>query len=1082
MKFAQFAPKALLLVLTTVFLAATCLAQDTAPPPVVTAPVVVTVLQGKVVDRSTGAAVIDAFVEWKHGDRAQHNWTDASGAYAFAIPAQDQDDDDARTNRDDARADQRGLVVSIRANLYRGAKANVQVHSGKPSILNFALTPKPAGQIGVLSGRVTNASNGQDVGGVSISILNAGGVLSTLTNSDGTYTISGVGFSDGLVLQVKPGPILRPSGTEDDNEGTKSSPCFAPIDQSFEMASPALEKNFTLNVVSIPNLPPNLPCPGPRPSGRMPPPPPGIPGAGELPDDTSMQWQQADVSEISINHDIDKWNSGHVNDILKLNRGAGLLVGTDSGGVWLIPPKGPATPLSNAWGSVNIDALAFGADGPNDIYAGTYGGDNYPCCSLQGVSPGGILFETDTSTPDPLKNWLPVQNNTYLPNGITTSPPCGAIYRILVINEVRRIVLACANGIWWSPIPSTPPSAAQGIYQWKRAIPDAALLSLNNLLDGSSPYGANGFTGLAKGLGWSPATTGAPAAEGTIVASSNGGITPQQLIYYGEWSNGDLVFHSANVPNPAAQTFGFQDIGRTSVASCLIDPGLMFAVGADPDDSADDIRGTWKSQDGGQNWSVVSSPPDPGNQGGYNNAIAISSDCSTIAVAWRNFTFVSFDGGASWTHLGFKPLTVQEESDQTASPHGDYHAVTFDPADPTTLYMGSDGGVFSLSGVVANADLVNSAAFVSDYNQYLFDLQFFHAAAIPDPQEYSLVVAGALQDNGIIETVVPETVVPAPDWWSVVGTGDGFNIGFVIPITNGAGRLGIALLADDASAWRGDETNPFGVPPSQSTNQIPLSGTSSTYIDPTWGTPLAVVRFPRFSLAGQKMYAVAGACDTSLEKSCDATLPGCVFGLFANDDGTGLNWEELACLPGQTITALSSYDGNNIFFGTDHGNIYLIQYISNSCVLCFSVFQVTQLPITQPPSVQGNEAITAILEVLPGIAFAALQVGGQGYVLEWQQQPQTWEVVGGGFLPNDVPFTALESSPGVLLLPTLFAATGTRVYDTHDLGNFWAVASDGLPMVTHGVDLHSVVQPDGTKYLYLATFGRSLWRAVLPYQ
>lgn len=1049
MKFAQLALKALLLVLTTVFLVATCLAQDVAP-----ASPVVTVLQGKVVDARTGAAVVDAFVEWKHGDRTQNTWTDAYGAYAFAIPVQDQD-------HDDARADQGEFVVSIRANLYLGAKANVQVRSGKPTIRNFALTPKRADQVGVLSGRVTNAKSGQDMGGVSISILNAGGLLSTLTNSDGTYTISGVGYSDGLVLEVKPGPILPPSGTED--ESTKSSPCFAPIERSFEMVTAALEKNFTLNVLSIPNLPPNVPCPGPRLS-PPPPPPTGAPGTGQLPDDSSIQWQQADISEIVLNSDLNLWHAGHVNDILKLNGGAGLLVGADSGGVWLIPPKGQATPLSNTWGSVNIDALAFGADGPTNIYAGTF---QYPgllnWVNPAPASPGGVLFETDTSTPDPLKNWLPVHNITYLANEINSSPPCGSIYRILVINEVRRIVLACDNGVWWSPIPAPPPPSVR-IYNWKRAIPDAALSALEALDNPPFTDLLGGFSGLAKGPGWSTGAPGTPPGEGTIIASNNPGITPEQLIFYGGWSsNGDLVLHSANVPNPAAHTLGFQDFGRTSVASCVIDPTLMFAIAADPDDSGDDIRGTWKSEDGGQNWTVVSSPPDPGNQGSYNNAIAISSDCSTVAVAWRNFTFVSFDQGGSWTHLGVQP---DQTGDEVASLHSDYHAVTFDPTDPTTLYLGNDGGVFSASGVVQNADLVNSPTFVSNYNRYLFDLQFYHAAAIPDPQEASLVVAGVLQDNGDLGTVVPGA-------WQAAGTGDGYNLGFVNPPALPFGNQ-ILLLGDDRllgndhhGAWRSVETNPFGVP-TQPQPEIPISGSSTSPV-PTWGTPLAVVRFPHFSLlagpnAGEKMYAVAA-------------YQGLVYGLFAHDDGTGLNWVTLGCVGGgQNVTALSSYDGFSIFLGMDDGNIYRM----DSPYACGE--PVKLLAINPPPNVingpQGgcqNCTITAILEVLPGVAFAALQVGGNGYVLEWQEQAQTWEVVGGG-LPNEVPFTALEA-PSLL---SLFAATGRRVYVTHDLGNSWMLASDGLPMVPQGLDLHFVVGPDGTKYLYLATYGRSLWRAVLP--
>jgi hypothetical protein len=1033
MEFARLAPKALLLVLTTFFLVATCLAQDVAPPPPV-----VTVLQGKVVDRRTGRAVVDAFVEWKHGDRTQNSWTGAYGAYAFVIPVQDRDDDGAR-------ADHGEFVVSIRANLYLGAKANVQVHSGKTSVLNFALMPKPADQIGVLSGHVTNAKSGQDMGGVSISIVNAGAVLSTLTNSDGTYTISDVGFSGGLVLDVIPGPISAPSETED--EGTRSTPCFALIERPFEMVSPALEENFTLNLISEPYLPPNIACP----TNTAPPntlPPTGAPGAGGLADDPSIQWQQADVSEIAINADADAWHAGHVNDVLVLNGGAGLVVGADSGGVWTITPKGgQATPLSDTWGSVNITALAFGSDGPTDIYAGTF---RTPSNLWSTASPGGVLFETDTSTLLPLFNWLPVQGAsslTPLPMPVT---PCRDINRILVINEVRRIVLACDNGIWWSPIPSAP--SAQGVYLWKQAMPDAAL-SANNPLQGN-------FSGIAKGPGWSTGVPGTPPGEGTIVASINGGATPGDLIYYGGWSNGDLVFHSASVESPGPPEALSVSIGRTDVASCLIDPATMFAVGADGNN--DQMAAVWESSDGGRNWPLVSLPPKPGGQGSYNNTIAVNSDCSTVAVGWHD-TFVSSDHGGAWTLLAIT---------QDNGLHEDIHALTFDPHDPTTLYIGSDGGVASVSGIVPPADANTTPTFLSNYNRQLYDLQLRHMAASPT---FNGLVAGALQDNGNI-------YAPLPGPWQFVSSGDGDNVAFVSPpaLTPGSDILALTGHAGSTPTglWNSVGSSPSGDIDYQQAMVIPLGPSLPPPPPPDGllGGPVAVVKFPRFSLlagpnAGEKMYAVAA-------------YQGLVYGLFAHDDGTGLNWVTLGCLGGgYHVYALSSYDGFSIFLGTDNGDILEM----DSPYACGE--PVKLLTINPPPNVQidttlggcQNYCIPAIVEVLPGVMFASLQWGGgsgNDYVLVWREQgahAQSWDVVGGG-LPNDLPFTTLEAPS----LGSLFAATGRRVYVTHDLGNSWMLASDGLPMVHFGTDLHFVLQPDGTQYLYLATFGRSLWRAVLP--
>jgi hypothetical protein len=65
----------------------------------------------------------------------------------------------------------------------------------------------------------------------------------------------------------------------------------------------------------------------------------------------------------------------------------------------------------------------------------------------------------------------------------------------------------------------------------------------------------------------------------------------------------------------------------------------------------------------------------------------------------------------------------------------------------------------------------------------------------------------------------------------------------------------------------------------------------------------------------------------------------------------------------------------------------------------------------------------------------------------------------------------------------LFAATDDKVYTSRDkglsLGNAWMDASQGLPKRPHCGDLRYVPQPSGRKFIYLSTYGRSIWRASL---
>ena len=176
-------------------------------------------------------------------------------------------------------------------------------------------------------------------------------------------------------------------------------------------------------------------------------------------------------------------------------------------------------------------------------------------------------METDTSSTDPALNWKPVN----------PPPPCGQINRILVIAEVRRIVLACDSGLYWSAIPAKPSVA--GTYSWTDATPA-------NVQQGRS------FSGLAKGPGW---TQG--GGEGTIAAAKWGGYAPYTAVYSGGWSGGALQLTSSDVDQGPGNLF--LGAGRTSIASCPADPTTMYGVA---EDGQDNMAGTWKSTDGGAHW------------------------------------------------------------------------------------------------------------------------------------------------------------------------------------------------------------------------------------------------------------------------------------------------------------------------------------------------------------------------------------------------------------------------------------------------------------------------------------------------
>jgi hypothetical protein len=734
------------------------------------------------------------------------------------------------------------------------------------------------------------------------------------------------------------------------------------------------------------------------------PPSPPLAPRSTLPDDTSIHWSQADTLAIQSQNDpnSDVWNSGHVNDIIKFSDPlGGLVVAADTGGVWAITTRQQALPLSGSWSSVQMTSLALGPDGTRDVYAGTYNA---------AWSPGGILWETDTSAGSPMQAWYQVN----------PTPPCASVNKILVVN--RLIVLACDSGVWWSSIPPAP--SAHGTYQWAQAIAGSGTNTANL---------STAFSGIALG----------PAAgngQPTIVASTSDTThaAPGQIIFWGGWSGENLVLNAASVDTGPGRLFLF--VGRTSVASCLQDLTSMYAVGADANNSQ--IAGVWRSQDGGRTWSLVTTPPNANGQGGYNNAIAVAGDCHAVAVGWEGGqsggTFVSYDSGNSWTRL-------TDNIGLYSNLHADVHALAFDPADPTTLYIGSDGGVAPVGGLTQSA----TPTFVSNYNRQLFDMQLYHANA---SSRVNGLVAGALQDNGTLFALLPGA------WERLTGCGcDGNNVRFVGP--SGLTQATDLLLEGEFGAqnfpWNWVTSNANGNPVFGLNAQQGISVGSDPNSSLLSNAPVSPVRFQRYSnSAGLTMLAVAGLNQT-------------VYGLFANTDGSDLQWESLGLIgSGQNVSAVSSWNGNDVIVGTDAGNFYqLTQPYSGGAA---------KLAINPPAGSTGSSFVSSVVEILPSVAFAAYNVNGNsnGYVMQWNGQ--SWSNAS-GTLPNGLPFTSIEASS----LGSVFVVSRANVYSTHNLGSSWMIASDGLPYVAQGMDLQKVTQPDGTSYLYLATYGWSLWRAKL---
>jgi hypothetical protein len=385
----------------------------------------------------------------------------------------------------------------------------------------------------------------------------------------------------------------------------------------------------------------------------------------------------------------------------------------------------------------------------------------------------------------------------------------------------------------------------------------------------------------------------------------------------------------------------------------------------------------------------------------------------------------------------------------------------------------------------------NANLFESMYNRQLATLQFqtapgrmFFGGAAAN-SKHDGVMIGGLQDNGVVTSAVQPTVEP----WIEFDSGDGFQTTFLYN--------GQALYNNN------DETQPpaLGIVRHAFWSVAPKGLVQPQYVqvwknDPQMpypaGLPFApgetVVFSPVFEPVwknrdGEPIMAVAGKRSS-------------IYGLFYSDMGTVAHWEFIARFPLNdllsqedinaknwepwNISAVASYDGNVIYIGTKGGRLIYFDARTRFA------HEIT-VPLRNNPYGDKGTEINRITVAHDSLAFATYNIGrsstpgwaysrySKGYVLKIL--PFKAHVL--GQLPVEA-YYGLE----VAREPennALYAASDSKVYvsrDPHDaLGETWKLASHGLPRRPHCGDLSYVAQPNGQRWLYMSTYGRSFWRA-----
>jgi hypothetical protein len=774
-------------------------------------------------------------------------------------------------------------------------------------------------------------------------------------------------------------------------------------------------------------------------------------------DDSAVQWRQATTFAIRRD-DVgpDYWESGCAKDVLVREQG-GLLVAAATGGVWSVERDGGfASALGDAWDNPDINCIRFGPDGDDHVFAG--GGSVYPGGSFS--DNAGVLYVTDPSAPAPLLAWHEITS-------IQTMNP-RTIHSIAILRSPRRIVVACDGGLLWSEIPKAGPGSAGclaallGIggpgwkdgFAWKRAkagdgnfSEKAAMFSVaigtSNAEHEGPPEGLNGTTVVAG-------STGA-GARGLFVGSWN--------------AAGDLIMRRVSLLGAKQE-----EMANVSVDVCSVKPSRLYAACSD---DKGQLIAVMRSDDGGELWYVCGTALTAGAVGdlltnaGKQRAIGLpgSSQCIGVAgfdpdivsVGWQKGPFTSRDGGRTW---------YQAE----AYNHEDLQATYWDPRVPgpgsgaaviagaiaaglERLYVCSDGGV------VSTADY--GQTFDGPHSRHLSILQCYSAdgyrraaGSMGAGAGIAGVVAVGTQDNSNLYAVIQPNV-DAFAQISEFGDG-GFNcfLGTGWALHNGGLTSSTPINASNWDAGTQSFVDTWVPPvnrpkPGRQRDPGGLGGAI---------TSVEAVKQPAFRQDGALMFSIASIYQQG--SGCD------IYGLFSAGDPHTMEWRYLSSVP-DYVSSVASIDGSAILIGTSTRKVYSIDPATGQTVE----------PYGYDASLQQEGSILRIVAISTNRLFA---------IHTWNHnngdlialRGGVWVKARSGIPSEEGRFWGLEQAlSGEHQI--LVAATDAHVWISYDDANTWTRASQGLPVRPHCADIRFVQETDGSRHIYLATWGRSVWVADL---
>jgi photosystem II stability/assembly factor-like uncharacterized protein len=430
--------------------------------------------------------------------------------------------------------------------------------------------------------------------------------------------------------------------------------------------------------------------------------------------------------------------SGRATDVAVADRGSSrrIYAAYATSGVWASDDRGATwQPAFENHGSTSIGDIAVAPSNPDIVWIGT-GEANLFRASMAGV---GIYKSTDGG-------------KTFAHSGLTDTQ---TIARIVVHPNNPDIVYVAATGHAWTDNPTRGVfKTTDGGRTWARVFYRSERTGASDLvMDPSDPNTLYASMWQRVRRKWSDPRVEPGYNEGGIWKSADGGAT---------WTE-------VNEGLPAPQ---FR--GRIGIDIARSNPSVLYAFvdnydeGRPPREGERDAYGrpilesrikaaeVYRTDDKGKSWRKVSESND-----------FMSGHSGTYGWVFGQIRVDPKDPDTIYT-LGLG-LNVSRDSAKTFTPlrgmHGDHHALWIDPANPSVLYNGNDGGFYWSEDAGKNWKFANQAGGAQFYNVTLDNSTPFWAY-------------GSIQDHGSrrgrVDLSAGRDRIPAVEWTNAPG-GEGSN-------------------------------------------------------------------------------------------------------------------------------------------------------------------------------------------------------------------------------------------------------------------------------------------------------------------